>query len=691
MEHFPTGYCMQTTQLLSLSMKINKLLIANRGEIALRILRTARKMGIRTVCIYSELDADSLHVSMADEAYCIGQSELADTYLNIDKIVKIGVETGCQAVHPGYGFLAENPAFVIACKTAGMLFVGPDERAMHVMGNKIEARAFAESAGVQVTKGLTGEKDYLLQQVDSIGFPVLVKAAAGGGGKGMRIVRTKAELSEALESTSREAASYFSDGTVYIEKFVENPRHIEIQLLGDSHGNVVHLFERECSIQRRYQKIIEEAPSPTLNQEVRMKMGEAAVKLGKAIGYSGAGTIEFLVDSDLNYYFLEMNTRIQVEHPVTEMTTGVDIVEEQLRVASGEKLRFIQEDLVQHGHAIECRIYAEDPENQFMPSPGEMQLYHEPAGEFIRVDSAIHGRPVIRSNYDPMISKLIVWGDDREQARQRMIQALNQYIVHGIKSNISYLITVLNQDSFKQNRISTKYCDENSNDLQTAIESGRQAVDSSVLIISGLVGSLYFNRNRRGDIWDQIGYWRQYMRPQFRIAERNYTMILETCSRNQIVASIDGNLCKAVFHLQEEGRLEINIEGKHSLCWVSADEPGRILVSHDGFNFEVQRLDILPLQQEFSNAESSTAGENGDIVSPMPGRVIKIEVQEGQAVVKGDLLMVVEAMKMENRILCPMDGEVERINVNVGDLVDGSTRLVHLKAADQNANSQSKA
>ncbi|MBK7212471.1 MAG: acetyl-CoA carboxylase biotin carboxylase subunit [Bacteroidales bacterium] len=661
---------------------MNKLLIANRGEIALRILRTARKMGIRTVCIYSELDADSLHVSQADEAYCIGQSELADTYLNIEKIIKIGVETRCQAIHPGYGFLAENPAFVIACKRAGMLFVGPDERAMHVMGNKIEARAFAESAGVQVTKGLTGDKDYLLQQVDSIGFPVLVKAAAGGGGKGMRIVRTKAELSEALESTSREAANYFSDGTVYIEKFVENPRHIEIQLLGDSHGNVVHLFERECSIQRRYQKIIEEAPSPTLNQEVRMKMGEAAVKLGKAIGYSGAGTIEFLVDSSLNYYFLEMNTRIQVEHPVTEMTTGIDIVEEQLRVASGEQLRFVQDDLVQRGHAIECRIYAEDPENQFMPSPGETQLYHEPAGEFIRVDSAIEGKPIIRSNYDPMISKLIVWGEDREQARQRMMQALNQYIVHGIKSNISYLLAVLNQDSFIQNRITTKYCDEYSNELLSAIESGRQAIDISLLLISGLVGSLHFNRERNGNAWEQIGYWRQYMRPQFRIADKNYSMVLESYTNNQIVASINGSNCIAGYHLHEKGKLELNIEGNHYLCWISADEPGRILVSHSGFSFEVHRLDILPVQQEFSNSESSSSGENGDILSPMPGRVIKIDVAEGQAVVKGDLLLVVEAMKMENRILCPRDGEVERINVAVGDLVDGSTRLVHLKDAE---------
>jgi 3-methylcrotonyl-CoA carboxylase alpha subunit len=658
-------------------MKISKLLIANRGEIAVRIMRTANRMGIRTVAIYSEVDIESLHVKFADEAYCIGHSSLADTYLNIEKVIAIAKESGCDSVHPGYGFLAENPAFVSACIASGLVFIGPDARVMQIMGNKIEARKFVDSIGVPVTKGLTGDTDYLLKHVDEIGFPVLVKAAAGGGGKGMRIVRSKEDLKEALESTSREAASYFTDGTVYIEKFVESPRHIEFQLLGDTHGNIIHLCERECSIQRRYQKIIEEAPSPTLTPAIRKKMGEAAVKIGKAIGYCSAGTIEFLVDSNLDFYFLEMNTRIQVEHPVTEMTTGVDIVEEQLRIAAGEPLRFKQDNIRQQGHAIECRIYAEDPEHNFLPSPGRMNLYHEPKGEHIRIDAGITGKPVIQSYFDPMISKLIIWGDDRSSARSAAIEALRNYVVHGIKNNISYLLAILNHQVFIGNTINTKYCDDHSDDLMKAMQQDRIMIDPLVPILSGLVGSLK-NQSKPIGVWEMIGYWRENMQPQIVFGDKAYKIHLKQHAEGYMNLQINNTDYFVSYRNFPEGRLELQIGDNHYLAWISLAETGKVIVTHAGQTFEVVRADILPHQQEFSAAESTSEPDMGNIISPMPGRVIKIAVNEGQDVQKGDLLLVVEAMKMENNILSPGDGKVDSISVSVGDLVDGSTRLVHL-------------
>ncbi|RLD59370.1 MAG: hypothetical protein DRJ05_06500, partial [Bacteroidetes bacterium] len=448
-------------------MKIfKKILIANRGEIAVRIIRSAKDLGITTVAIYSVADEEALHVEMADEAYCLGDSiELSETYLDIQKIIGIALETGSEAIHPGYGFLAENPELVAACEKSNIVFIGPNTRAIQLMGNKIESRKFVKELDIPMTEAKTGDKASLMLAAKEIPFPLLVKAAAGGGGKGMRIVHSEDELDEAIENTSREAKNYFSDGTVFVEKYVEEPRHIEIQVIGDDFGNVIHLFERECSIQRRYQKIIEESPSPTLTPEVREKMGAAAVRISKEIGYSSAGTVEFLVDKNLDFYFLEMNTRVQVEHPVTEMVTGVDIVREQILVAAGNKLSLEQNEISQNGHAIECRIYAEDPANNFLPSPGQMYFYNEPEGENIRVDSGIKGASIVQSFYDPLISKLVVWGEDREAARIKSITALKGYIIHGLKTNIPYLTELLRHKAYIENKITTKYCDEHTDDI----------------------------------------------------------------------------------------------------------------------------------------------------------------------------------------------------------------------------------
>jgi 3-methylcrotonyl-CoA carboxylase alpha subunit len=415
-----------------------KILIANRGEIAVRVIRSAAEMGVRTVAVYSKPDAEALHTLMADESYYLGEQELSDTYLNVAKIIEIAKRSGSDAIHPGYGFLAENPDLVNACEKEGIAFIGPSLRAIHLMGNKVEARAFVTDLGTPMTKGAVGTHAELIEAAKDIPLPILVKAAAGGGGKGMRIVHDLKDLEETIEATSREAKAYFGDEEVFIEQYILEPRHIELQIIGDKHGNVVHLYERECSIQRRYQKIIEESPSPTLDQATREKMGAAAVDIAKAIDYDNAGTIEFLVDKNLNFYFLEMNTRVQVEHPVTEMVTGIDIVREQILVAAGNKLGFEQADISQNGHAIEARIYAEDPENDFRPAPGDIIYYEEPEGVGIRVDSGIDRDSTIHSFFDPIVSKLIAYADNRTAAIAKLDTALQEFIVQGIKNNIPY-------------------------------------------------------------------------------------------------------------------------------------------------------------------------------------------------------------------------------------------------------------
>ena len=668
---------------------IKKLLIANRGEIAVRIIRTARRMGIRTVAVYSEIDKSSLHHSFADEAYCIGKSELSETYLNIPALIHIAKSSHCDALHPGYGFLSENPALVKACKAAGILFVGPEAHVMEVMGNKVEARNFVESIGIPLSKGLSGDVATILSQVGEIGFPVLVKAAGGGGGKGMRIVNEKKDLSEALEAASREAKNYFSDGTVYVEKFLQEPRHIEVQILGDTHGNVIHLFERECTIQRRYQKIIEEAPSPTLTPELRSKMGEAAVAIGKAISYSGAGTIEFLVDKQLNFYFLEMNTRIQVEHPVTEFTTGIDIVEEQLFIASGEVLRLKQQDVHQQGHSIECRIYAEDPANNFMPSPGNLSLYQKPAGDFIRVDDAMNKPYQVSSFFDPMIAKLITHGETRGQARSHMIDALNHYGIHGIKNNISYLNAIMQSEAFINNEISTGFCSEHAESLNAFISDNRNSIPQLLPLAASLVSkskqtgnASHKNQYNSESIWNKIGYWRSLVQPELELEGKIYRCLIRDHTSDRLSAEIDGNPINIRFEeLEDKQSIEIQLNGDLFSAFVSHPEPGKVIVSYNTHVFEVLRKDILPAQSDF-NIVLATVGESGsNITSPMPGKVINIAVKQGDAVSKGDLLLVVEAMKMENNILSPADAVVDKINVSVGDLVDSNKTLVHLSAA----------
>lgn len=662
---------------------IQKILVANRGEIAVRVMKTARKLGIRTVAVYSLIDADSMHVTMADEAWCIGDAELSETYLNIEKILETARDTGCDAIHPGYGFLAENPLFAEACDKAGIIFIGPRAEAMRIMGNKIEARAFVKKIGVPMTEGVTGTHEALARTARTIGFPVLLKAAAGGGGKGMRIVYEEGELAEAIESASRQAGAYFGDETVYIEKYIEEPRHIEVQILGDSHGNVIHLFERECSIQRRYQKIIEESPSPTLTPEVRKKMGDAAVAIGKAIGYNNAGTIEFLVDKSLNFYFLEMNTRIQVEHPVTEMVTGIDLVEEQIHVAAGNKLRLGQDDIRQNGHAIECRIYAEDPARNFMPSPGKMTLYREPEFPGIRIDTGITASTEIKSAFDPMICKLVVWGKDRHEATLEMIRALGSYIIHGISTNIAYLTRLLQSEAFNANAISTAFCDEHTADLVGEIITGKNQIPVHVPVIGYLLHTLKRDPGAnpgctgRSGIWEAIGYWRNQMMFRMQFEEEDILVRVPRHSGDQYVFGIGEREFHASPLAVSPDHIDYSIDRSHYHAWISEDPKNLAHVSTGGFNFRLRRHDLLATS-DFASAFDSQVHDGNHITSPMPGKVIRIHAVPGEAVKKGEPLLIVEAMKMENQVVAPRDGIVKTVNVAVNDRIESATILIEL-------------
>lgn len=463
---------------------INKVLIANRGEIAIRVMRSCREMGIKTVAVFSDADRTSMHVRYSDQAYHIGPSPSSESYLNADKIIEVAKLSGADAIHPGYGFLSENAAFSERCKEEGIEFIGPDAFAIRSMGDKITARKRMIAAGVPVVPGtvepITDEK-LAVEKVMEIGLPVMIKASAGGGGKGMRLVKKEKDILSSIRGAKSEAKASFGDDAVYIEKYIESPHHIEFQILADKFGNTVHLFERECSVQRRHQKVVEETPSPLMNPKIREEMGSHAVAAAKAVNYYGAGTIEFIVDDNLNYYFLEMNTRLQVEHPITERVVGVDLVKEQIKIAQGEKLTLKQEDLGQLGHAIECRIYAEDPDNNFMPSPGKIKHITEPLGLGVRHDGYVYEGYEIPIHYDPMISKLIVWAGTRDEAINRMKRALYAYKITGIKTSIPFLARIMDNDDFKSGNYNTNFIEKNQEFLKNRQPCDGQCQDIALI------------------------------------------------------------------------------------------------------------------------------------------------------------------------------------------------------------------
>ncbi|MBR5378527.1 MAG: ATP-grasp domain-containing protein [Bacteroidales bacterium] len=661
------------------SKKIHKVLIANRGEIAVRIIKTLRKLHIASVAIFADNDANALHRRMADEAYPLGNGALKDTYLNVHKIIDAALDSGADAIHPGYGFLSESPELAEACEANNLIFIGPDANAMRLMGNKIEARKTAVKNGIPVTFGMMGSHDEILQNADALPYPILIKAAAGGGGKGMHIVWEKDDLLNELQRASREAEKYFGDGTVFVEQYIENPRHIEVQVLADHFGNTIHLHERECTIQRRYQKIIEESPSPTLTEEKRQQICDTAVKLCKAIGYRNAGTVEFLVDKAMNFYFLEMNTRIQVEHPVTEMRTGIDIVEEQIRIARGKEMGWTQEMIQPQGHAVELRIYAEDPTNGFLPTPGKVTAYHEPQVRGARVDSSIDGTCTISEAYDPMIAKLTCHGKDRQNALETAQHALKEFIIQGLTTNKAYLWEVIKNEDFVANHIDTAFCNTHQQDLLKALENSRNNLNVNDIAISFLMYDFCKKQVEQcpENVWEQIGYWRYHMHLTVDVEGSRIPVSICAAEAGKIKGKVGETPFQVEFIQYDNKQMKILLNGRTETVYCSVNDEHKTIVNFHGLNFTCFRTDQLNDTQDYSCKE--TINDKSKLVSPMPGKVVKINVKEGEEVGEGTIMMVVEAMKMENNIMASGKATVKRILVEEGQMVDNKMQLIELE------------
>ena len=665
------------------------MLVANRGEIAVRIISTLKKLSINSVAVYSDDDADSMHCRVADEARPLGYGSLKDTYLNIQKIIDVALDAGADAIHPGYGFLSENADFAEACKANNLIFVGPDAETMRLMGDKIRARQFAIDNDIPVVWGLVGSLEEIEAQAAALPYPVLIKASAGGGGKGMHIVEDASQLHSSLVQASREAERYFGNGQIFIEQYIRNPRHIEVQVLADHHGNVIHLYERECSVQRRYQKIIEESPSPTLTEERRLAICETAVNLCKKMNYNNAGTVEFIVDESQNFYFLEMNTRIQVEHPVTEQRTGIDIVEEQIRIARGKVMGYTQDSIVANGHAIECRIYAEDPENNFMPAPADITLYHEPKMRGVRIDSSIDRPTSISDSYDPMISKLICHGKTRESAIEITRNALKDYIVQTDKTNIPYLRSIIDNDDFINNKIDTSYCEKHQDELMMSMLNMRDDVkkeDVVALFLFYDFNKKYLENKAIDNVWEEVGYWRYNMNVDVEVISQRTTdnrqqssvfhVQIERITRKSLHCTINGQDYEVLLS-QNGGKInKVIINGMTESIFVSETSDNNYCVHLKGLDFICRRTDELNDSRDYSYKED----KNNDLEyrSPMPGKVIKVNVKEGDDVKEGDVLCVVEAMKMENNIKAMTAAKVAKVFVGEGDKVDVKNILIEL-------------
>ena len=657
---------------------ITKLLVANRGEIAIRIMRTCAMMDIETIGIYSNADAQSLHIDYADEAILLEGESLAETYLNIEKIIAIAKANEVDAIHPGYGFLSENAAFAKACETANITFVGPPTTAIQLMGDKVASRNFADKNGIPLLKGITGSHQELLAQKNQLQFPVIIKASAGGGGKGMRIVQQANELEAALEATAREAKSYFGNDEVFIERYIENPRHIEVQILGDQHGNTLHLYERECTIQRRHQKIIEEAPSITLNEEQRTAITQSAVELAKAANYYSAGTVEFIVDEDLNFYFMEMNTRIQVEHPVTENITGIDLVEEQIKIAEGEELEFMQDEITREGHSIECRIYAEDPAHDFRPSPGEITYYHEPEQQFLRIDASLEKAQTVSGDFDPMIAKLITWGETREQAIVTMRNALDDYVITGIPTNINYLKAILADERFQQNEITTNYCKQFTDEILARWEQSKQGFAASTPALAALVYDfLQASEATKTTVWEEIGFYRLNPIIPMEVDGERLEVNIKSLG-NTFSGTIDNEPFEITQFQKENEQVQFKLLGNWIEVAVHALSTNLFHVVIDGYEFSVERKDVLDDTKNYQQAAAEQA--SGDAVSsPIPGTVVKVMASQGDEVQQGDALIIVEAMKMENTLTAPRNGVVKQVNAAEGEKVEAGKKLIELQ------------
>lgn len=665
-----------------------KILIANRGEIAVRIMATCREMGIRTVAVYSEADRQAQHVYEADEAYEIGPAVATESYLRIDAIIEAAQKSGAEAIHPGYGFLSENAAFAEACEQAGIIFIGPPAAAMRLMGSKIAAKQLAQSVGAPTVPGYNGESqdDAVLQaEAQRVGFPLLIKASAGGGGKGMRTVYASDDFLEQLAAARREARAAFGDETVFLERLIEQPRHIEIQVLGDAHGHLIHLGERECSIQRRHQKIVEESPSVALTAELRSEIGDAAVRIARAAGYVNAGTVEFMLDTDNCFYFLEMNTRLQVEHPVTELVTGLDLVRHQLRIASGEHLGITQEQISPRGHAIEVRIYAENPEQNFLPSTGTITRFVKPVGPGIRVDSGISSGDEISQFYDPMIAKLIVYGEDRPAAVERLQNALAQCAIFGITTNLALLHAISKHPAYLQGHTHTDFLDH-----YDLLESHTDDTPPSDVLIAA---ALYVVENKvaneqshiaRNDYnpWKILGPWRTIGEARiisFHYHDQEYKLMLKPALQQATgwQVQIDNQPSRDVTcMIGNDAMLLLRNGNKQTQVYVQQHQD-TIQVVYQGHSYQLLRRQ--PPTVEASEHGHGIGHAQKALTAPMAGTIMKVQVRAGDQVQAHQILVILSAMKMEHAITAPYEGTIQRVYYQEGAVVPGGATLIEME------------
>ncbi|MBS7691651.1 acetyl/propionyl/methylcrotonyl-CoA carboxylase subunit alpha [Pseudomonas lalucatii] len=655
-----------------------KILIANRGEIACRVLRTAHDLGYRTVAVYSEADADARHVQLADEALCIGPAPAAQSYLQIERIIAAARKTGADAIHPGYGFLSENAEFARACEAAGIVFIGPSVEAIHLMGSKRLAKLAMLEAGVPCIPGYQGaaqDDTTLAREAERIGYPLMIKASAGGGGRGMRLVETPSELAAQLRSARSEAQGAFGSGELILERALRQPRHVEVQVFGDSQGNIVHLFERDCSVQRRHQKVVEEAPCPVLGAELRQTMGEAAVRAAASVDYVGAGTVEFLLDQSGEFFFLEMNTRLQVEHPVTELVTGQDLVAWQLRVAEGQALPLRQQDIRLNGHAMEVRLYAEDTAAGFLPQTGQVLRWETPQLDGIRIDHGLLEGQAVSPFYDPMLAKLIAHGATREEARRKLLRAVEDCVLLGVGGNQRFLANLLKHPEFVAGNASTAFIDRHFADdpsLSPQAPSSAELASAAALLYQASALAAAHQGGLAG--WRNAGNapWRLLLQQ----GERRFAValsVLESGTRPGFAARVG----------DEELRLRLlAADGR----WASLELDGirrRLAYHQDGARLWLYgqggNLELLDISQQPAGAAEGAA--SGTLKAPMDGAIVEVLVSEGERVAKGQLLLVLEAMKMEHPVKARLDGKVRRVEVCRGDQVKSRQPLIEIEPA----------
>ncbi len=657
--------------------RFDKLLIANRGEIACRIMRTAKRMGLRTVAVYSDADRGAMHVALADEAVRIGPPPARESYLRIDAIVAAARRTGAEAIHPGYGFLSENAGFADVCEAAGLVFVGPSAKTMRLMGSKSAAKTLMEKSGVPVVPGYHGEVQDIATlgaEAQRIGYPVLVKASAGGGGRGMRVVSGEHELADAVAAAQREALSAFGDDRLLLEKYVTSPRHIEVQVFGDRHGNVVSLFERECTLQRRHQKVVEEAPATVLSAGQRAEISTAARAAAQAAGYVNAGTVEFIADA-ARFYFIEMNTRLQVEHPVTEMITGLDLVEWQLRVAFGERLPLAQDAIAANGHAIEARIYAENPASGFLPSIGIIRGWHEPQGEGVRVDTGFRAGDAVTPYYDALLAKLIAWGENRASALDRLSAALRRFRIAGVTTNVAFLKALIRHPQVRAGEMDTGL-------IERELAALTRAPALSPLDLAAAAAAVLLHESVPGDAckvpspWDRTDGWMMAGARRRRLSFRNGSERVSVSlhyGRDGLTLSAAGASEPLQYGSRGNGAFDVTLGGmtdRASAVWYGRD----LELTTPRGPFELHWID--PFVAELGEAEAA-----GHVVAPMPGTVTRILAEPGVDVPRGAPLIVVEAMKMEHTLRAPADGRVKALKCAVGDFVQEGTELAEFEPA----------